>query len=73
MSDKTAIVIACIASLPPTVAAVLAWLQSRKNAGATQAVHVAINSRMDDLLTAAKGEAKAAGVEQERTRTENRS
>lgn len=57
MSD--AVTIALIAATPSTVAAVLAWLSSRKNREKIQEIHVAINSRMDELLVATKGEATA--------------
>lgn len=52
--------------IPPTLAAMVAWRSSVKNSGKIQEVHLSINSRMDELLKAAKGEAKAEGKEEGR-------
>lgn len=56
-------IIAIIATLPPTLVALLTLWYSRKNTSAIQEVHLSINSRMDELLKAAKGEAIAEGRE----------
>ncbi len=56
MSDSTAIIIAAVAALPPTITALLSLF-------ATRDVHRRINSRMDELLKAARGEATAEGRE----------
>jgi hypothetical protein len=59
MIEWTPIIVALIVSTPGW----LAWFSSRKNSKAIQEVHLSINSRMDELLKAAKGEATAAGRE----------
>ncbi len=53
------IIVAIISATP----GLLAWWSSRKNSKAIQEVHLSINSRMTELLKAAKGEATAAGRE----------
>lgn len=56
MENQTAIIIAIIAAIPPTLVAFLSLLQTRK-------VHYLINSRMTELLKASKGESLAEGRE----------
>jgi hypothetical protein len=67
LSDNTVIILALIASAPAMlgglVAAFVAWLGSRRNGRAIEQVHLSINSRMDELLKAARGEATAEGRE----------
>lgn len=58
---KQAIIIAVIAATPPTLVALLSFFKSRNNATAIQEVHLSVNSRMDELLAASKGEARAEG------------
>jgi hypothetical protein len=61
-----------IASVPSVITGVLSWLQSRKNTGKIDQVHILFNSRMDDLLKA-HGEAQhAAGMQQERQENRDR-
>lgn len=57
MTDPIAI--ALIAATPPTVVAILAWLSSRRNGKNIQEIHIALNSRLTELLAATKGEATA--------------
>lgn len=64
--DWNTIVLALIAVVPTTVAALAAWRSSRRNAEAIQRVHIDINSRMTELLKASKAESKAEGREQGR-------
>jgi hypothetical protein len=59
MTDSTTT--ALIAATPPTIIAVLSWLSSRRNGKSIQEIHVAINSRLTELLAATKGEATATG------------
>jgi hypothetical protein len=69
MTDQTAIIISAIAIIPPIVPAVFAYLtlrSSKRNGDAIETVHIAINSRMDELLKVSKAEAKAEGVEEGR-------
>lgn len=59
--DLTAITVAAIATVP----SIISWLSlraSKRNAESIQAVHISINSRMDQLLKASKAESKAEGV-----------
>lgn len=67
MTDTTQT--ALIISVAPTIAAigaiVIAWLgrnQSKRNAAHITGVHLLINSRMDELLKAARSESHAAGM-----------
>lgn len=60
------ITVALIITTPPTLFGILNLIQSRKNARATQEIHLSINSRMDKLLGAEKAVSKAEGVEQGR-------
>lgn len=57
MTDWTPIVVAFIVALP----GFLAWLSSRRNAKSIQQIHISINSRMDELLKSARGEATEKG------------
>lgn len=54
---------AIILSAPPTFTALLSLRRSNKNGDKIKEIHLLINSRMDDLLKAAKGEATAEGRE----------
>lgn len=56
MTDSVAI--ALISAVPPTLVTILTWLSSRRK---IEQIHVSINSRVDELLKAAKGEAAATG------------
>jgi hypothetical protein len=62
MTDPT-ITVALIVATPTTLLGILNFIQGRKNAKATQEVHLSINSRMTELLAATKGEATAQGRE----------
>ncbi len=57
MTEWMPLFVAVIMSLP----AWLAWISSRRNSKAIQDIHISINSRMDDLLKAARGEATEIG------------
>lgn len=63
MSDP--IVVAMIVAIPPTLGALLAYFQSRKNTKALDEVHITLNSRLTQLLEqtgkAARAEGKAEG------------
>lgn len=61
MSDT--ITVAVIAAMPPTLIGFFSFLLNRKNSKAIEQVHISINSRMDSLLKATKGEAVAEGRE----------
>ena len=61
------IIIALIAAIPPTFVAFLSLVNTKKNSNAIQNVHLSINSKMDDLLKATKGESFAEGREQGRS------
>lgn len=55
-----------LVALAPTVVALLAYLQGRKNRSAIQEVHVSLNSRLTELLRqtsiAQRAEGKAEGL-----------
>jgi hypothetical protein len=57
-----------ISSLITAVAAFAACILSWINKGKIQEVHLSINSRMDQLLVAAKDAAHAAGANEEKAR-----
>lgn len=65
------IIVALIISVPPSLVALIGLYYGRKNNKDIREVHLSINSRMDDLLKAAKGESKAEG--REIGRAENKS
>lgn len=67
MESLTVIICACIAATP----GFLAWVSSRKNRSEIQKIHVSVNSRMDELLKAAKGEAILEGREEGRKEQKN--
>lgn len=54
--DSTLIIVAVISATPPTIMAFLTWQQTRK-------IHISVNSKMDALLEATKGESFAQGRE----------
>ena len=55
------IIIAIIASIPPTFVALLALFQAIKSRKAIQEVHLSLNSRLDALLKAEKSVSKQEG------------
>jgi hypothetical protein len=59
MDKLTLIILAIIAALP----GLLTWWNIKKNGQKIQEIHLSVNSRMDELLKAAKGEATAEGRE----------
>lgn len=63
---NTAIWVALITAIPGTLVALLALVQIFRSKKAIQEVHLSINSRMDELLKSARGEAKAQGKEEGR-------
>lgn len=68
MSDV--VLVALIAAVPGTIAAILSAIGNRK----VEQIHVQVNSRMDQLLASVgrenQAEGRAAGVESERLRGE---
>ena len=67
--EMTSIVVALIVAIPPSVLGIVALILNRKTASAVNQVHLSINSRMDELLAAARGEATAEGRELGRAET----
>lgn len=57
------VVLALIAAGPPTAAVIVAMIAMLRG---QKAMHLQMNSRLDELLAAKQGVAKAEGVEQER-------
>ena len=53
--------IAIIISVAPTIAAVAALIQSRKNTQKIEGIHLAINSRFDEFLKMAQEKSFAQG------------
>jgi hypothetical protein len=72
MTDETVrlIVIALIASVPPTLAAVAAVIVALRGNAKLADVHLQINSRMDELLRVSNKAARAEGVEAQRLSAE---
>ena len=70
------VIIAALATLPPTIAALtaawLAWCETRKTRMAVHQVHHLVNSRLDELLQTVSAAAHARGVfdEHERSKRE---
>ena len=71
-SNITAIIIAVITATPPTIVALLSLKEVRKNKEAVKEIHVLINSRMNELLETATGEATLKGRAMERKDAETR-
>lgn len=61
--------IALISAAPPTIVAMAALIVSIKSKEAIREVHLSLNSRLDQLITATRQEAHAAGVNEEKKRT----
>lgn len=57
--EMQTVLLALIAALPATIAAFGAWLNAIKTQTQTVETHKAVNSRMDELLRLARGEAAA--------------
>ncbi len=57
-----------VAAIPPTIAGFWAVYSSRKNTGKIQDVHLALNSRLDQLIDAVRTLAVADGIAQEKER-----
>jgi len=60
---ETPIIVALIVACPPTLISLLSFIKSKQNSLAIQDVHLSINSRMDELLSAARSASKSEGVE----------
>jgi hypothetical protein len=58
---------------PATIAAIAALVASLHNRSQITALHLAVNSRLTELLAISKAAARAEGVESERTRREGSS
>ena len=66
MSDHVVtVLVALITIIPTTLGVLVLWLQGRNNRKENKKeineIHIAINSRMTELLNATKGESKAEG------------
>lgn len=57
--DKAVLIAIAVATLVPTVGALLAMMISSDNKRAIHGVHLALNSRMDDLLVATEAKARS--------------
>ena len=66
MSDT--VIIAAIAAIPPTLAALLALVKSIKVEKAVQEVHLSVNSRLDQLLKSTSLASHAEGMKAERSK-----
>ena len=66
MSDP--VLLAIIASVPPTLASIAALVVSLRNGRKVEEVHKATNSMKDALVAAAKLEGHAQGVADEKAR-----
>ena len=66
------IIIALIASIPPTLAATAALVVSFRNTSKIQNIHLAMNSRFDEWMRLAKESSFAAGVKSEQDKTPDR-
>ncbi len=65
MIEITTIILALIAIIPSSLAAILAYLASQRASEAlkqSQATHLLVNSRMTELLEITKSSSKAEGV-----------
>jgi hypothetical protein len=64
MSDAsiTAIIVAVVAAIPGTIGAILGV----RNAGAIKDVHLSLNSRLDQLLTASEDKVRIAERSEQR-------
>jgi hypothetical protein len=62
MSD--AVIIALIVAIPPTLTALVSLIVSLRNGRAIHQVHVATNSKMDQLLSVTGASEKAKGVKE---------
>ena len=69
-ADRTAIMVQIIASFATMLIALFTWLTSRNNGAAIQRVKISIDGRMEELLSAARGQAKAEGKETGRNEAE---
>ena len=61
MTTSDAVVLALIASVPPTITAIASLLSSMKNANAIKSLHMDVNGRIGQLLEMNKKESRAAG------------
>jgi hypothetical protein len=71
MNNLTTVLLALIAIIPSTLAAVLAYLASQRSAEALKQgkeTHLLVNSRMTELLAITKTSAKAEGVLEEKSK-----
>lgn len=62
------IVISIITAVPPTLAAIFAWMVARKNTRKIQEIHVSLNSRLSQLLDLTAASSHAQGVSDEKDR-----
>lgn len=52
-----------VAAICPTLVALLSYLASLRNEKALQEIHISINSRLDELMTASNAVARSEGHE----------
>ncbi len=64
MSDT--VLTAIIVAIPPTLVALVAAIKSFRNGAAVEKVHIAINSRMDEMLKLTRTSSHAEGVLEEK-------
>lgn len=60
------IIVALIAAVPPTIAAVASLLASRKNKEKIDVLHVRLNSRLDEMIEIVKKSSVAQGRQEQR-------
>lgn len=63
MSD--AVLVGIVAATPPTLLALAALVTAFRNGRAVKEVHLAVNSRLDDLVKLTRKDAHAEGVKEE--------
>lgn len=64
MSD--AVIVGIIAAAPPALLALAALVNSIRNGKAVKEVHLAVNSRLDELVKLTRKDAHAEGVKEEK-------
>ena len=59
------VIVAMLVAIPPTLVAMAALIASLRNGKKTDAIHVLMNSRLDELLAATRRSSHAEGVADE--------
>lgn len=69
MTMSDAVLIAVLATIPPTVTALLAFIKVMSVEKSVRETHLAVNSRMDELLRITRESSRAEGIQEQKDKS----